>query len=43
MTSPSPPLPAQGGGEVNFFLSPVHQLEAIDMTEVGEVTEVRTN
>lgn len=31
----------KGGGEVNFFLSPVHQLEAIDMTEVGEVTEVR--
>ena len=28
---------------MNFFLSPVHQLEAIDMTEVGEVTEVRTN
>ena len=31
----------KGGGEVNFSLSPVHQLAAIDMTEVGEVMEVR--
>jgi len=31
----------KGGGEVNFFLSPVKELRAIQMTEVGRITEVR--
>jgi len=31
----------KGGGEVNFFLSPVKELRAVNMTEVGQVTEVR--
>jgi RNA 3'-terminal phosphate cyclase (ATP) len=31
----------KGGGEVNFFLSPVERLVAVDLTEVGRVTEVR--
>ena len=31
----------KGGGEVNFFLSPISRLEPVNMVDVGRVTEVQ--